>query len=141
MKINQLIEWNETTVGTLKDLWPTHTARHIATELGTTRNAVIGKARRLKLKSKESVYHKTGRPLIPAIAVPVPKKRIKAVKPHAKNIKAYSCKTVTFHGVSDKTCRWILGEPNGINTLYCGCATGKDKPYCEEHTDTATRKV
>ena len=52
-------DWNiNERTETLKKLWPTHSARQIAKELGgVTRNAVIGKAHRLKLKAKTPGYN------------------------------------------------------------------------------------
>ena len=44
--------WTRETIAMLRQLWPTHSAGHIAAEIGATRNAVIGKAHRLGLQSK-----------------------------------------------------------------------------------------
>ena len=48
------MSWTDEKVNKLKDLWAKgHTASQIAAELGdTTRNAVIGKAHRLKLAAR-----------------------------------------------------------------------------------------
>lgn len=44
--------WDEARLDRLRELWPTTSARDIARELNVTRNAVIGKARRLRLQAK-----------------------------------------------------------------------------------------
>lgn len=44
--------WDERQVKILKEFWPTLPARRIADMLGTTRNAIIGKAHRLNLEPK-----------------------------------------------------------------------------------------
>lgn len=45
--------WTAAKVATLKKLWPTHSAEQIGKKIGTTRNAVIGKAHREGLPSKK----------------------------------------------------------------------------------------
>lgn len=58
---NDSYDWSEEKVALLKELWPTHSARQIARRLGgfagyaqDGRCAVVGKANRLGLPSKDS---------------------------------------------------------------------------------------
>lgn len=47
------MNWSAENISLLKLYWPDHSARYIATMFGCTRNAVIGKAHRLRLPLKK----------------------------------------------------------------------------------------
>jgi hypothetical protein len=38
-------------------------------------------------------------------------------------------------------CRFIVGEPNGPRTIFCGAQVERDKPYCPFHCRIAYTKT
>ena len=68
------MSWTPEKEKKLKELWAKgHTASQIATLLGdTTRNAVIGKAHRLKLEARASSKKSTSFFVLPTIKLPSP---------------------------------------------------------------------
>lgn len=43
------------------------------------------------------------------------------------------CEPVLPLDLTEKTCRYVLGDPNGLKTHFCGCPTLAGSPYCEFH--------
>ena len=132
------MSWTEEKVKKLKEYWGKgHTASQIAELLGdTTRNAVIGKAHRLKLEarapSKNSSSHK-GQPnrQQKRVAQPLSRKaRFQAILLD-KNFPAENPKSL--EELSDKTCRWPVGHPNEEGFYFCGRTPEIDFPYCKLH--------
>ncbi len=113
--------WTPERIETLERLWPTAlAAREIAVVLGTTKNSVIAKANRLKLKPRKVVF-------IPPAAV----KNIRRVhKPHKWKAKGKAPKAMLDLEPND--CRWPLD-----NGLFCGGHSVDKKPYCREHCEIA----
>jgi len=123
------------------------TAQSIGDKLGATRNAVIGKAHRLKLSPRGE----------PARA-PVKQKiqKVKPVRPAAELKLKGPCKTrsrpkaIPLRPVVNETvpigdactatmalkadsCRWPLGDPYTDRFMYCDKKKTEKYPYCEEH--------
>ena len=125
----------------LRELWKKgHSASQIAGMLeDTTRNAVIGKAHRLKLearsisrksetkndhpknniKENESRGQKLGR-----------KARFRALLLD-KNFEKEN--PVKLEEITDKTCRWPIGHPHENNFYFCGRTPMEKFPYCKLH--------
>jgi GcrA cell cycle regulator len=120
--------------------WHRMTATKIAEALGgrVTRNAVIGRAHRMKLGNKSKV--------------PPPRKGQKSAphKPAAKKVvKLFSGRTVyrkppvappppegvSFEELEGFHCKWITGD--GRDPRYCGKNRVEGKSYCFEHCKTA----
>lgn len=102
-------EWTHEAVDTLRQLW---TDRSVTTEgigirLGMSKNAVIGKARRLGLPFRRN---------------PTPP------KPTRGAAHAYA---------PPRTCAWPMGDPRSPDFHFCGEAAIDGKPYCREHADRA----
>lgn len=136
------MSWTDERVAMLRKLWGDgRTAAEIAKALGNgfTRNAVIGKAHRLKLSSR----------LSPVPSVPVRTKAHDATphvnrRPanHAPRVKASSVaqvarviqtKNVNMFDLKERMCRWPLGDPKEPGFSFCGCNTVAGLPYCEDH--------
>jgi len=111
------MSWTDERIDALKTLWDKGlSASQIAKELGenVTRNAVIGKAHRLGLKSRPSPV-KTERKTVKKVA----KKPVK--------------KVVTLLDLTDRMCKWPIGHPGEANFHFCGRPTEPGMPYCAAH--------
>jgi len=124
----------------LKQLWTEggHSASQIAEILGnTTRNAVIGKAHRLKLKGKLITKKSTTK-------ITVEKNDISEVKNQKLGRKArfkallldknFEPENPTkLEDLIDGNCRWPLGEKMKPASLFCGRKSIEKFPYCKLH--------
>ncbi len=142
------MSWTDDRVELLSKLWGEgKTAAEIAKELGgVTRNAVIGKAHRLKLSNRVSPIQqnkksastpakakpKAANTSVAPVAAPITRKAKKAsmAVPTDRDIKP-----LLEIGAYD--CRWPYGDPNEDDFGFCGdkCMTGL--PYCGEHAKLA----
>ena len=133
------MSWTRDREEKLKELWKKgHTASQIAEILGeTTRNAVIGKAHRLKLAARA-----------PAKGVKAEKKQVLSNK-EVKNEKFISRKArfksilldknfepespKTLEQLEDKNCRWPIGHPDEKDFYFCGRTPVEGFSYCKLH--------
>ena len=128
------MSWSDDRVAVLKRLWGEgKTAAEIAKELGegVTRNAVIGKAHRLKLSSRMSpIQQNTKKVKTVSDAVSAPRRIMKKVP-------VYLGKQIKMEDLRDKMCRWPNGDPQTENFSFCGCGTMEGLPYRENHAAIA----
>ena len=133
------MSWTPERENKLKDLWKKgHTASQIAALIGeTTRNAVIGKAHRLKLEARA-----------------VSRKDLTTTKIKAKNNvelkREKFSRKVKFKSLvldknfepenpkkleelTDDTCRWPIGHPHEKKFYFCGRKPLEKFPYCKLH--------
>ena len=133
------MSWTDEKVAKLKELWSKgHTASQIAEALGdTTRNAVIGKAHRLKLAARAA---SKGTKII---------KKQASVSGEVKNEKFISRKAKfksllldkdfepekpkTLEQLEDKNCRWPIGHPDEKDFYFCGRTPVEGFSYCKLH--------
>jgi len=145
------------------------TAREVATVLGTSKNAIVGKCRRLRytimeLNKNQRRRHGTHVPIgrtAPAVRKattmskpkaqiviklraprPRPMKPIEPPKPPAPAVPQELPQTCCdiFH-LTDHTCRWPMWPRHGVDPkLYCG-APVSGKTYCEDHWGVAIRGI
>ena len=128
------MSWSDDRVEVLKSLWGEgKTAAEIAKELGegVTRNAVIGKAHRLKLSSRVSPIQKNTKKIKAKDAPPAVMRR------PAKKVPIYLGKQIQMEDLRDKMCRWPNGDPQTKDFSFCGCSTLEGTPYCENHAAIA----
>lgn len=130
------MSWTDDRVSVLKKLWGEgKTAAEIAKELGdgVTRNAVIGKAHRLKLSSRMSPIQQNKKPKKPkADRMP------RAPRRSAKNIPIHKGKELQLEDLREGMCRWPNGDPQDReNFSFCGCKTVPGLPYCSVHAEIA----
>ncbi|MEM6812471.1 MAG: GcrA family cell cycle regulator [Pseudomonadota bacterium] len=128
------MSWTDERVTILKQLWGEgKTAAEIAKELGegVTRNAVIGKAHRLKLSSRMSpIQQNIKKKSADKAAPPAPRKS-------SRKIPVFLGKQLKMEDLRDKMCRWPNGDPEDENFSFCGCETVEGSPYCKVHTEIA----
>jgi len=133
------MSWTDERVAVLKKLWGEgKTAAEIASTLGgVTRNAVIGKAHRLKLSNRMS-------PIPPAkkVSAKAPANTSTPPAPPPKRPKIKASDIPRGQGLSllelkPNMCRWPSGDPREEDFGFCGgrCAAGL--PYCEDHARIA----
>jgi GcrA cell cycle regulator len=142
-------------------------ASQIAARLsqGVTRNAVIGKVHRLNLsgraqparssapraprKPREPSHpgRTTGIPTLPSTgnAALKPMTRAEAnprqmALPEPKPLRLLDLAKdgrVTILHLSDKTCKWPIGDPGSEDFCFCGHGPRAGSPYCEYHARLA----
>lgn len=118
------MSWTDERVALLKKLWGEgKTAAEIAQALGgVTRNAVIGKAHRLKLSNRVSPIQQNKKTVIPA----APKIERKIAAPVFDENK----KCVDMMSLGPRSCRWPHGDPREEKFGFCGDAIVPGLPYC-----------
>ncbi len=157
------MSWTDERVAMLKQLWGEgKTAAEIAKLLGgVTRNAVIGKAHRLKLSGRVSPIQQNTRPetVLNRVSARVPgassghgattatsleaRPQVRALAreletPMAPRIEEFKGgKGVKLVELRERMCRWPIGDPKDEGFSFCGCESHPDLPYCEYHAKVA----
>ena len=151
--------WTDERVSMLKIMWGDgSTAAEIAKELGegVTRNAVIGKAHRLKLSGRASPIQtakktikvakeqSNSKPRVKAkmVAVEKPKvapKRTVSSSPSKQDIEIIKNKgkCIPLAELTERMCRWPIGDPKHEGFGFCGHSKDAGLPYCPEHGQIA----
>ncbi len=130
------MSWTDERIALLKKLWGEgQSAAEIAKVLGggLTRNAVIGKAHRLKLSNRVSPIQQNNKKT-PAIVA----KAVEEKKPIVPQ-KIIKVKTsgVAMVNLKERMCRWPHGDPKDPGFYFCGDETLAGLPYCEDHAKMA----
>jgi GcrA cell cycle regulator len=145
------MSWTDERVALLTKLWADGlSASQIAAELGgITRNAVIGKVHRLGL---------SGRAKSPSSTSPRPRKartsgmmRVSRpsmrgntalaydydIEPEPEQIEIPAEQRKTLLELTEKTCRWPVGDPGSQEFYFCGGEAVNEAPYCSFHSRVA----
>lgn len=126
------MSWTDERVALLRKLWGEgKTAAEIANALGdVTRNAVIGKAHRLKLSNRVSPIQQNVKKVAPA-----PKPANSRGAPRKPVIREQDIKImgVAMTELTPRMCRWPVGDPKEADFKFCGCASAPGLPYCSDH--------
>ena len=160
------MSWTEERVALLKELWGEgKTAAEIANYLGqgVTRNAVIGKAHRLKLSGRVSpVQQKASANTNTKTAAPdqsdsaaegaehsrstttAPAQNKDATqeaetpknRKNGRNIPG-AVKGVKMQALRERMCRWPIGDPQEDDFHFCGGRTASGATYCKMHAEIA----
>ena len=137
------MSWTDERVTVLKKLWGEgKTAAEIASTLGgVTRNAVIGKAHRLKLSNRASPIVSSKKSVKPKVVKSSKPKPANAnVSPPRKQVILSSDKDrprLPLAGLGAQDCRWPMGDPQHDDFGFCGDPIASGVPYCLEHTQVA----
>lgn len=130
------MSWTDERVMLLKKLWGEgKTAAEIAKALGgVTRNAVIGKAHRLKLSNRISPIQQNERREERALEVKKAPKVKAVIAPKPANTAFKGLKLIELR---ERMCRWPSGDPKDEDFAFCGCQSVPGLPYCEDHAKIA----
>lgn len=152
------MSWTEERVELLRKLWDGHlSASRIAAELGVTRNAVIGKIHRLGLwgRGQPTVSIKRQRKQEP------PRRRVPVCRPGTiGNAALNACpeqlpeyvirplqgvvvpiaKKLTIGSLTERTCKWPIGDPRDREFHFCGHDSVPGFSYCQYHAAVAYRR-
>ncbi len=150
------MSWTDDRVELLKKLWQDGlSASQIAGELGgVTRNAVIGKVHRLGLSGRgqpTSSIKRTRRPR--AASAPRRPRRITSIGSAALKLDVDVApehyirpqevvvipiaKRLSIEMLTDKTCKWPIGDPTHEDFHFCGHDSDEGTPYCKYHSTVA----
>ncbi len=150
--------WPANRIETLLTLAPAHTPREIATAIGVSRNAVIGKPRRLGIPVKDA----TG--ALPDVrnraadrAAYLAAERLRRARQRADAraervaqaaaaldrakastadaaVRSRPCAIIDLQ---DALCHSPIGDPRDVSHRYCGAPTSAGRPYCARHATIA----
>ncbi len=134
---------------------------------GVTRNAVIGKVHRLKLSGRAKPANSTQRtrsvnrtsrrraspsggggvkrriiatPVVGATAlkpVEIEEEEVRVAPNQATELFIPVAERIGLLGLSEKTCKWPIGDPLLPDFHFCGRGPGEGGPYCEFHAKRA----
>ena len=147
------MSWTDERVELLKKLWQDGlSASQIAAELGgVTRNAVIGKVHRLGLSGRgqptssikrQRRTHSTGmrrvRQLITVgnLALKPDQLPDADLRPR-RNVVVPIARKLSIFQLTEKTCKWPIGDPGHEEFHFCGHDSLDNLPYCEYHAGVA----
>jgi len=129
--------WSAEQIDILTNLWPTHSAKVIGEKVGKTRNAVIGKARRMGLTGK-----KAQRDLVQCPRIRTEKKRSRPVRlpetiPEISPVEG----GISIVDLNWYHCKAIIGSGDDGLARYCGAAVKQvvyngevlSKSFCPGH--------
>ena len=129
--------WTDSKIQILRENWGTMTASALAEKIGgVSRNAVIGKAHRLKLSSKIIKRPRSSSPVNSDFEETNNiRKRSRKVKFRSllldKNFEP--AKNLQLEDLSEQTCKYMEGHPDETDSSFCGRKTVEKFSYCPLH--------
>lgn len=129
--------WTQTKEKILKAMWGKgSSAREIGDKVGATKNAVIGKARRLELETRipENFVTKTKKAPVKKVAPPPPPPR--PTTPGVTYLPRGNASDLLM-SLSADNCRWPDGDPAGDDFTFCAGKKQGSSPYCKIHSEIA----
>lgn len=141
--------WTAQRIKKLSELWAQGVScGHIGDQIGVTKNAVIGKARRLglsthittvekrqKAKSERAGHVRIKRAHQPravrAKAAP-PSLRVVSAKPKPVELAPIISRNVGIVELTERMCRWVEGDPTHP-AVFCGADCEAGRSYCAGH--------
>jgi len=127
--------WTEERVAELSKLWDTgYSASAIGKMLGVSKNAVVGKAHRMRLEARPSPIRRDQRVRMRR-RVPMPI-RLNDLRPAPTPVPAPPPPAPRLAPRRDgkgPNCLWPHGDPGEADFHFCGSPAVDGKPYCPEH--------
>jgi GcrA cell cycle regulator len=149
------VNWTDNTIQSLRNLWAEgYSTAEIGRRMGVSKNAVIGKAHRLKLQGRPSPIRRaeagtpgavrSRRPLLPQLGDLMPFRAWRPVSPEHP-VRAEPGRRPFEHRltglVGTQQCRWPIGEPGKPDFRFCTKFAVVRRPYCEDHCGDAYRPL
>jgi len=152
------MSWTDERINELSRLWQAgHSASDIGKQLGVSKNAVVGKAHRLKLPSRPSPIRNQdeesetgGGEQAPAESTGAAsgaarggggRKRSSGGGGRSKRSKQQSVRPPERAQIEARGhrsgCLWPFGDPSESDFHFCGAESVAGKPYCREHASRA----
>lgn len=136
--------WTDERVSELSRLWELgYSASAIGRMLGVSKNAVVGKAHRMRLESRPSPIRRDhrapvrrrvpmpARPLVPrTVAVSMP---ASAPAPRLAIPRVAAPRLAVRRDGKGPNCLWPHGDPGESDFHFCGEPAIDGKPYCPDH--------
>ena len=154
--------WTDDRVEILTKLWAEGlSASQIATRLGgVTRNAVIGKVHRLGLSGRatpsrasrpkqrrtrepshpsksNTTFRTAGATAFKAELSPTPAAVPEPTPSPLREVNLPTGDRCDILQLSDRTCRWPIGDPGSEEFCFCGAPPSTGQPYCATHVEIA----
>lgn len=155
----RLAFWSESREARVTELWAEGwSAALIGVELGVTRNAVIGKVRRLGLPMRVTarwagpraeLAEKRAKKKAERDAARIRPKRthmfqaqqvrqkLRADAPPVADMAIPIDQRKTLQELKKSSCRWPVGDPDREGFFFCGGVAEMDRPYCPAHARRA----
>lgn len=130
--------WTEDRVELLTKLWAEGlSASQIARTLGeVTRNAVIGKVHRLGLSGR-ATPSRAERPRVTIRRKPVISRPVMVEPEIIKEEVLEDGAWATVMTLTERMCKWPIGDPGTQEFHFCGRSAETSAPYCEAHVRLA----
>ena len=150
------MSWTTERIAELENLWAEGlSTAEIGRRLGVSKNAVVGKAHRMRLPGRQSPIERKGganrapaKPRAKAKAQPKPAAAPKAATPKPAPIAAAPQRSSAppprkrdAKPVKGPSCQWPYGDPRMDDFHFCGAPAEPGKPYCSEHCAVAYNRV
>jgi GcrA cell cycle regulator len=142
-------QWTDIAIETLRCLWDDgDSCSQIAAIMGTSKNAIIGKAHRLKFPMRKAGTPRSERTMEMAKDKPTKSPltmRVVEIAPLPPVLipvcivpASFEPNPCTITELSRYRCKWPEGDPASRDFHYCGAAKEpSDKPYCTHHAKIA----
>lgn len=160
-----MTDWTDDRKAQLRALWDEgHSASVIAECMGTTKNAIIGVAHRIRLPARPSPIRPAGsgkrpprqywrrkRPAQPKVTLPpidqdAPPLAVNAVLRQSRAPQVFrhpppTPKPPEMGFLAPLPCCWPIGEPRTPSFHFCQAPALPGKPYCRSHCQLAYGRV